>query len=154
MKLGMQNAECRRERGGVPGGNASFPSAFTLLEVIVACSIFFMVAFALLQMVTAGLIAARSLQVRHPDPGLVLSSLSLTNSFEEGGMSGDYDEIAPGTYPNHRWEAEIIEVGSNGLFQVTVFTYNERKAKEAPAVITGLFWRPNSKPGSATKGRP
>ena len=154
MKLRMLNEEGRRERGGVLAGHSTFAAAFTLLEVIVACAIFFMVSFALLQMVTTGLIAARSLQVRHPDPGLVLSALSLTNAFEEGDISGDYDEIAPGTYPGFRWEAYIEEVGSNGLFQVQVLTYNDRKKGESPATITGLFWRPNSKPGSATKGRP
>ena len=157
MKIRMTADGCRTEQGGrpcVPALHSSFSLAFTLLEVIVACAIFFMVAFALLQMVTTGLIAARSLQVRHPDPGLVLAALSLTNAFEEGDISGDYDEIAPGTYPGFRWEAFIEEVGSNGLFQVQVLTYNDRKKGESPATITGLFWRPNSKPGSATKGRP
>jgi len=41
--------------------------AFTLLEVIVACAIFFMCAFAVLQLVTRGLSAARSIQQREPN---------------------------------------------------------------------------------------
>ena len=125
-----------------------------MLEVIIACAIFFMVAFSLLQMVTSSLIAAKSLQIRHPDPGIVLAALSLTNAFEEGSIAGDYDEIAPGTYPSYRWEAFIEEIGSNGLFKVEVLTYNDKKPGESPAAITGVFWRPNSKPGSATKGHP
>lgn len=127
--------------------------AFTLLEVIVACAIFFMVAFALLELVTRSLVAAKSLQIREPDPGIILAALSLTNAFEEGSMSGDYEDIAPDMYPGYRWEALITEVGSNGLFQVEVFTYTQRK-KNGIAQISGYFWRPNSKPGSATKGRP
>ena len=127
--------------------------AFSLLEVIIACAIFFMVAFALLELVTRGLVAAKALQVREPDPGLVLSALSLTNAFEEGSLSGDYDEIAEGLYPGYRWEAMVSEVGSNGLFQIEVFSYSQRK-KNGALQITGFFWRPNSKPGSATKGRP
>ena len=127
--------------------------AFSLLEVVIACAIFFMVAFALLELVTRSLIAAKSLQVREPDPGLVLAALSLTNAFEEGGMSGDYDEIAEGLYPGYRWEANISEVGSNGLFEVQIFSYSQRKNNGA-LQATGYFWRPNSKPGSATKGRP
>jgi hypothetical protein len=113
-----------------------------------------MVAFAVLQLVTQGLVAAKSLQTRHPDPGMVLAALSLTNAFEEGSIAGDYDEIAPGTYKDYRWEAFITEVGSNGLFEIEVLTYNERKPGVSPATIKGQFWRPNSKPGTATKGRP
>ncbi len=124
-----------------------------MLEVIVACAIFFMVSFALLELVTRSLNAAKSLQIREPDPGIVLAALSMTNAFEEGGMSGDYEDIAPGMYPGYRWEANITEVGTNGLFNVEVFTYSQRKNKGATQVAT-LFWRPNSKPGSATKGRP
>jgi hypothetical protein len=151
------------ERGGRPCAlaiNSSFvirhsslSTAFTLLEVIIACAIFFMVAFSVLQLVTQGLVAAKSLQVRHPDPGMVLAALSLTNAFEEGSMSGNYDEIAPGTYKDYRWEAEITEIGTNGLFEIKVLTYNERKPGVSPSVIQAQFWRPQSKPGSATKGR-
>lgn len=124
-----------------------------MLEVIVACAIFFIVAFALLELVTRSLVAAKSLQVREPDPGVILAALSLTNKCEEGPMSGDYEDIAPGMYPGYRWEALIMEVGSNGLFKVDVFTYSQRKNKGATQIST-LFWRPNSNPGTATKGRP
>jgi len=127
--------------------------AFSMLEVIVACAIFFMVAFALLELVTRSLVAARSLQVREPDPGIILAALSLTNAFEEGPMSGDYEGIAPAMYPGYRWEANVTEVGSNGLFLVEVFTHSPKENKGASQIST-LFWRPNSKPGSATKGRP
>jgi Tfp pilus assembly protein PilV len=147
--VNIQPANAKRDRGyRFRGGR----DAFTLLEVIVACAIFFMVAFALLELVTRSLVAAKSLQIREPDPGIVLSALSLTNAFEEGSLSGDYEDIAPAMYPGYRWEAMVTEVGSNGLFKVDVFTYSQRKNKGA-AQISGLFWRPNSKPGSMTKGR-
>lgn len=141
--------------GGGPGVRySSAGNGFTLLEVIVACAIFFMVAFAILEVVASGLKSVKKLQTREPDPGVVLHALSLTNAFEEGSMSGDYEDIAPGMYPGYRWEAFITEVGSNGLFQVDVLTYNDRKAGKGVATIGTQFWRPNSKPGSATKGRP
>jgi hypothetical protein len=111
-----------------------------------------MVGFAVLQLVTQGLVAAKSLQVRHPDPGMVLAALSLTNALEEGMMSGDYEDIAPVTYKDYRWEAFITEVGSNGLFEIQVLTYNNKKPGVSPSTITGRFWRPNSKPGSMTQG--
>jgi len=111
-----------------------------------------MVAVAILQLVTQGLSSAKSLQVRHPDPGMVLAALSLSNTFEEGWKSGNYEEIAPATYPGYRWEAEIMEVGSNGLFEIKVLTFNEKKPGVSPSAIAGRFWRPLSKPGSVTKG--
>ena len=80
--------------------------------------------------------------------------MSLTNRFEEGQVSGDYEDIAPGMYPGYRWEAFILEVGTNGLFKVDVLTYNDRKAGKGVSTVGTQFWRPNSKPGSATKGRP
>lgn len=128
-------------------------SAFSLLEVIVACAIFFMVAFALLDLVTRSLVAARSLNIREPDPGIILAALSLTNAFEEVAMAGDYEDIAPGMYPGYRWDALVEEIGSNGLFQVTVVSSSD-KPGVGFSTIVGQFWRPNSKPGSATKGRP
>ena len=128
--------------------------AFTLLEVTIACAIFFLVAFAILEVVASGLKAAKSLQKFDPDPGIVLHSISLSNTLEEGTISGNYEDIAPGMYPGYSWEALVTEVGSNGLFQVDVFSYNEKRRSENPVTITTQFWRPNSKPGSATKGRP
>jgi len=135
-------------------GRSCRTTAFTILEVTIACAIFFMVAFAILEIVATGLKAAKSLQKRDPDPGIILHALSLTNAFEEGTMSGDYEDIAPGMYPGYRWEAFITEIGSNGLFQVDVLTYNQRRQSQNPTTISGQFWRPNSKPGMATKGRP
>jgi len=149
---GEQDRAGCRERAAAPAAGGR-RAAFTLLEVIVACAIFFMVAFAILELVTRSLKSVKALQQREPDPGIILAALSLTNAFEEGSMSGDYEDIAPGMYPGHRWEAFLSEVGSNGLYQVNVMTYNERKHSANPTVIVAQFWRPQSKPGSATKGR-
>ena len=160
----VSSVECpERQRGLALVGSGSRRStlvprrlrgAFTLLEVIIACAIFFMVAFAILELVTRSLAAAKSLQKRDPDPGIVLHAISLTNAFEEGTMTGDYEDIAPGMYPGYRFEVFITEIGSNGLFQVDVLSYNQRRQSQNPATISAQFWSPNSKPGSATKGRP
>lgn len=146
MRIQLQSGRgTQSRRGGRP------PGAFTLLEVIVACAIFFMVAFAILGVVAQGLSSVRILQKRDPDPGIILHALSLTNQFEEGTMSGDYEDIAPGMYSGHRWEANITEIGSNGLFQIDVFTYNTKRPGQNPVLISSQFWRPLSKPGSASK---
>ena len=156
----MTNSERRRSnRLAVNGASrkgrlvrVAIGGAFTLLETIVACAIFFMVAFAILELVTRSLVAAKSLQQREPDPGIVLAALSLTNSFEEGALGGNFEDIAPGMYPGYRWEAFPQEVGSNGLWEVNVIVHNERKPSRNPVTISTQFFRPNSKPGSASKG--
>jgi len=164
VRIRRAHDAARWQRGAGPGGLACrsllfsrhslspLAAAFTLLEVIVACAVFFMVAFAVLELVTRGLVAAKALQQREPDPGIILAALSLSNAFEEGSMEGNYEDIAPGMYPGHRWFAEIQEVGSNGLFQIRVATYNERRRSQNPVEISGQFFRPLSKPGSASKG--
>lgn len=129
-------------------------SAFTLLEVLVACTIFFMVAFAILELVTNSLAAARSLQQREPDAGVLAAALSLTNQLLEGSESGDFEDLYPGLYPGYSWSREIIEVSSNSLFRVDFAVYGtsgKRRATETRMSV--LMYRPGSPPGSATKGR-
>jgi len=158
MKPRIVDDHFRTARGGTfvlrsPRVNdrASAVDAFTLLEVIVASAVFFMAAFAILQLVTQGLKSAKSLQQREPDPGIILSALSLSNKLEEGSMSGNYEDLVPGMYPGYRWEAFITEVGSNGLFEVNVMTYSERKKSANPVVTGALLFRPDSPKGSASK---
>lgn len=131
-----ESADCGRRSG---------LNAFTLLEVIVACTIFFMVAFAVLGLVTRSLAAARSLQLRHPDAGMLAAVLTLTNKLEEGTASGDFEEFYPGLYPGCSWTREVYEAASNGLFQVdfTIAQSSEKKgASETKMSI--LMYRPGS----------
>lgn len=130
--------------------------AFTLLEVIVACAIFFMVGFSILEMVTRGLAAARSLQQREPDAGLVAAPLTLTNQLIEGSESGDFEDFYPGLYQGYTWSRDVMEVGSNGLFQVDLYIYPDQKGRKKnaePTKMSILMYRPGSPPGSATRPR-
>src|SRR3954469_11425470 len=86
--------------------------AFTLLEVIIACAIFFMFAFAVLELVTRGLSAARSIQQREPEIGLILAPLSTNRVLEVGSASGDFEELYPGVYPGYQWAYDITELPS------------------------------------------
>jgi Tfp pilus assembly protein PilV len=132
-------------------GNAC---AFTLLEVIIACAIFFMVAFAVLGVVTQGLSAARSLQQREPDPGILAAAFSLTNQLVEGSDSGDFEDLYPGLYRGYTWAREVYEVSSNSLFQVDFYVYKDAGKKGASETkMSILMFRPGSPPGAATKGR-
>src|SRR5687768_14991093 len=87
-------------------------TAFTLLEVIVACSLFFMVAFSVLEIVTTGLVAAKKLQRTEPHFEFLISPHVLTNQLIEGNYSGDFEEIMPRLYPGFSWEYEIVEASS------------------------------------------
>jgi hypothetical protein len=128
---------------------------FTLLEVIIACAIFFMFAFAVLELVTRGLSAARSIQQREPDPGLVLAPLSLSNKLEVGTYSGDFEDLYPGIYPGYQWAYEVTQPfgETNQLFQVTVsVTGTTGKRKTSESSVTTLIFSPNSALGSKFGG--
>jgi hypothetical protein len=130
-------------------------SAFTLLEVIVACALFFMVAFAVLQIVATGLVAAKKLQQREPHFEFVASPHVLTNQLIEGEYSGDFQDLQPDMpdlYPNFSWECVIQEVGSNGFFQVD-YTIYDNTAGAKPRTLRTYFHKPMSPPGSMTRPR-
>ena len=142
MRLQPTSANHRAERS----------SAFTLLEVIVACSLFFMVAFAVLEIVTMGLVAAKKLQRREPNFEFLISPHVLTNILNEGNYSGSFDEFMPDLYPGFSWECEILEVESNGFFQVDYAIYDDT-AGAKPRTLRTFFHKPASPPGSATQPR-
>jgi hypothetical protein len=127
-------------------------SAFTLLEVIVACSLFFMVAFAVLEIVAIGLVAAKKLQRREPHFEFLISPHVLTNQLIEGNYSGSFEQIIPDLYPGFSWECEILEVSSNGFFRVDYAIYDDT-AGAKPRTLTTFFHKPASPPGSATQPR-
>jgi hypothetical protein len=126
-----------------------------LLEVIIACAIFFMVGFAVLELVTRGLAMARSLQQREPSPGMLAATLMLTNQLIEGSETGDFEDLCGDLYRDYSWGREVVEVGSNSLFQVDFYVFaksRDRRGAE-PTKLSILMFRPGSPPGSATKAR-
>lgn len=135
-----------------PSDRARRTAAFTLLEVIIACTLFFIVAFSVLQLVTTGLVAARKLQQREPDFEFLISGHALTNQLIEGSESGSFDYFVRGLYPDYSWDYQILEVGSNGFFRVDYAIYNS-KAGGNPRVMSAFFHKPASPPGSATQSR-
>ncbi|HEY0454918.1 MAG TPA: hypothetical protein VGE41_00985 [Verrucomicrobiae bacterium] len=137
-------------------GASERTSAFTILEVIIACAIFFMVVFALLEVVVQGLSAARSLQQREPDAGMLAAILSMTNKLEETTEEGDFENLAPGLYPGYRWARSVEQVGSNGLFQVDYIVYYAKshgKRGLSEAHMSMLLFKPDSPPGARFSGR-
>jgi len=125
---------------------------FTLLEVIVACTIFFIFAFAVLEMTTRSLAAVRVIQQREPDAGLVASMVFLEEKLEEQPESGDFEDIYPGMYRDWHWAYQAEEVASNGLFRVTIVIYRQSAKGPASTEMEMLLYRPLSPPGSASSG--
>jgi hypothetical protein len=92
-------------------------AGFSLLEVMIAMAVFFIVVFAILGIVVQSLGAARALQQQQADCGIVASYFSLSNTLEEGVYSGNLDDVVPG----YAYEAEVPEPpGSNGLYLVNI----------------------------------
>ncbi len=89
-------------------------AAFTLIEVMVATTIFFVGMFAILGVLSSGIHAASMLRASGPTAGMVAAYYSISNSLEEGGDSGDFSDIAG--YKGYTWRSNIREVDSNGLF--------------------------------------
>jgi len=79
--------------------------AFTLLEVMIACGIFFMATFAILALVSQTLRNARALQRGDVDAGMAAAQvyeILRTNRQETGTISGDFGD----TYRDFTWEAD------------------------------------------------
>ena len=119
---------------------------FTLLEVMIAMAVFFIVVFAVLGMVVQSLGAARALQRPQPDFSILASALTLSNTLEEGYESGDFAELGP-EFKDYTWERQIVEVGSNGLFQVdfAIFPKEARGGKQVREEMQILLYRPGGK---------
>ncbi len=118
-------------------------TAFTLLEVMIAITVFFIVAFAILELVTRSLVAARALQQSGVDAGFLAAELSLTNSLTEGTESGDFGDL----YPDYSWTRDIYEVSSNGLFQVDFIVHQKAASRSIDNKMSVLMFKPYSTPG-------
>jgi type II secretion system protein I len=120
-------------------------AGFTLLEVMIAMAVFFIVVFAVLGMVVQSLGAARALQRPQPDFSILASALTLSNVLEEGTDSGDFEDLGP-EFRDWQWERQIIEVGSNGLFQVDFFiSRRDGGSKQVAESMSVLMYKPGGR---------
>jgi hypothetical protein len=121
-------------------------TAFSLLEVMIACGIFFMAVFAILAMVSAVLRNARSLRRTELDAGMVAAQVTRTNRLTEGTERGDFGNL----YQDYSWETETYEVQTNGLWQVDIVV--RRRGLQQPVdSMSILVYSPESQSGF---GRP
>lgn len=115
-------------------------SAFTLLEVMIAVGIFFMAVFAILDLTSRNLRAARSLRQTTVDVSSLAAELSLTNRLYEGTESGDLGS----DFPEYRWERTTTLVSTGGLFQVDFALYWAVEKKPVKSELSVILYRPDS----------
>jgi hypothetical protein len=124
-------------------------TAFTLLEVMIACGIFFLAVFAILALVSSTLRNARVLRHVEVDAGLVAAQLSKTNKLFQGNDSGDFGEL----YPDYSWETYSDEIATNGLWQVDI-KVRRRGLQEPTDTMTVWVYTPDSSAALHVPGAP
>ncbi len=128
------------------------PLGFTLLEVMIACGIFFMATFAILALVSQTLRNARALQRGDVDVGMAASQVYetlRTNRLESGTASGDFGE----TYRDYSWDAtwdlDWDGGATNNLLKVDIVVKRRDLRKPVDATTIWVYApmaRPNQGP--------
>ena len=124
-------------------GECRCHAAFTLMEVMIAVAIFFMAMFTVLGVLSASLHAASILRTSGPTAGMVaaqLAATALTNNFEEGSDSGNFNDIP--IYEGYRWVSQTTEAATNGLWRVDIEVINPGGRPDS--MLTVLFYSANS----------
>jgi hypothetical protein len=121
--------------------------AFSLMEVMIAIAIFFMVSFSILAVVSAGLRTAQALRITRPNAGILAADLTLTNRLEEGeAETGDFEDLCPKMYPDYEWTRKASELGTNGLWQVDFTIYRRDDRSRPDSTLSILLYSPQSQP--------
>jgi type II secretion system protein I len=120
-------------------------SAFTLIEVMIAITIFFMAMFAILNVLASGVRAATLLRNNGPTAGMILARLAATNMLTEGSDSGTFSDIP--IYQGYKWVSDCREAATNGLFQIDVVVVDPNGVQSS--MTSALLYRPAS--GNGTK---
>ena len=140
MKLLMYNRFRGRKRAGAKASAVS-TVGFTLLEVMIACGIFFMATFAILALVAGTLRNARVLQRTDLDAGMaaaLVSQMLKTNREAQATFSGDFGD----SYPDYSWSAEANPYDTNGLLEVNIIL-NKRGNRLPSTIIPPRITRSN-----------
>lgn len=128
-------------------------SAFSLLEVMIAMALFFMAVFAILNLTSQSLAAARHLQTSHVDVGGLAAIMSLTNRVEEGPIPKEIVTQFQDLNPGYSCDGTISEAGSNGLFRVDFEVVGLQGKKVVGSTLSILLFRPESSSSRTKLGR-
>jgi type II secretory pathway pseudopilin PulG len=130
---------------GFAGWKPGSTRAFTLIEVMIACGIFFMATFAILALVAGTVRNARSLQRGDVDAGMAAAQifqLLKTNRQAELSGSGDFGD----TYRDYTYEFASGEYMTNGLLQVEIVV-NRRGLHKPVDTLTIWVYNPDARSG-------
>jgi hypothetical protein len=111
---------------------------FTLIEVMIALTIFFAVSFVVLGVVSSSLRTAQALRIKHPDAGIIAGDLWITNKLEEGVESGSFGRV----YPDYEWSWEAFEAETNGLWQVDITIFRRGDHGTPASQMSIQMYRP------------
>lgn len=117
--------------------------AFTLIEVMVATTIFFMAMFAILGVLSAGVHAATLLRNEGPTAGMVAGYFVVSNRIDEGSLSGEFDDAANKGY---KWVSNAEEI-TNGLYKMDFVVFDPHGV-QCSMLKDVYFYKPGS--GSGT----
>src|SRR3974390_529058 len=109
-------------------------SGFTLMEVMIACGIFFMATFAILALVSTTLRNARALQRGDVDAGMAAAQIYQTlktNRQGEFSCAGNFGDSSP----DYGYEFVSQQYQSNGLLQVDIIV-NRRGLRKPVDTLT------------------
>ena len=119
--------------------------AFSLLEVMVACGIFFMATFAILALVSSTLRNARLLQRSEVDAGMAAAQVFQylkTNREISGSISGDFGDA----FPDFSWTSDwgpAPEANTNTLSRADIVVM--RRGNQRPADVLSIWvFRPQA----------
>jgi hypothetical protein len=127
-------------------------TAFTLLEVMFAMAIFFVGIFAVLDLTTQNVAAARRLQRIQIDASSIAAAISLTNRLEEAdGLPSEIVTQFEEQHPGYTCTGRIYEVSSNGLYQVDLEIGGIRDKAVVGSSMSFLLYRANT--GRSIGGR-
>ena len=119
---------------------AKVTDAFTLIEVMVACGIFFMAMFAILGVLSQCVRAVGSLRKDSPTAGMVAAMAMANDKWEEGSDSGDFGNF----YPDYTWETQTnlyqgIEAGQDGaqppFFELDIIVKHKGDVASALSIL-------------------
>jgi len=116
--------------------------AFSLLEVMIAAGIFFMAAFAILELVSQGLRGAKALQKPPIDVGMAAAVFAATNRFYDGKFEGEFDADPLRDYS---YVADVYEAGTNGLLAADI-VLEKRGLKNPFDKMSVIIFDPNFRP--------
>ena len=125
--------------------NAFRTRAFTLLEVMIACGIFFMATFAILALVASTLRNARAIQRSDIDAGMaaamVYQTLKTNRNTDLSGH-GDFGDAFPG----YSYDFFSEQYQSNGLLQVAIVVNRRGLTKPVDSLRLWVY-NPDAKSG-------